>query len=86
MSRGNQSSLRNPEYQLLIGMLQEVWLASNQTQKQICDALGRPKNYLIKIAKGERRIDVLELMQLCDVLSVDPLEILQQYRKRLAKG
>jgi len=49
------------------------------TQKAICDQLGKPKNYLIKVERGERRLDVIELFRLCAAVGADPMEILKRF-------
>lgn len=83
MSRGNQESTRSPEYQVLIELLKEAWTKSGKTQKQICDELGKPKNYLIKIEKGLRRVDVVEIFKLCKVVKIDPLTLLESFADRI---
>lgn len=85
MSRGSQETLRSPEYQVLIELLKVEWKGSGKTQKEICDALGKPKNYLIKIEKGERRIDVIEVFRLCAVLEVDTLSLLKTFSQMVEK-
>lgn len=59
-------------------------MASNKSQKQICDELGKPRNYLIKIQKGERRIDVIEVFRLCAVIDVDAISILTEFQTKLS--
>lgn len=83
MSRGNQESVRSPEYQVLIDLLKEAWMNSGQTRKAICDKLGKPKNYLNKIEKGERRLDVVEVFRLCDAIGVEPMTLLTQFAKQV---
>lgn len=79
MSRGNQESVRSPEYQVLIDLLKEAWTNSGQTRKAICDKLGKSKNYLNKIERGERRLDVIEVFRLCEAIGVDPMMLLGQF-------
>jgi transcriptional regulator with XRE-family HTH domain len=76
VSRGNVESLRSPEYALLIAIVKEARERSGLTQKEICDRLGKPKNYLIKVEAGERRLDIVELCQLARELGVDPKAML----------
>lgn len=81
MSRGSQPSPRKPEYAKLIELVREARIASKLQQKEICDRLGKPKNYLNKIERGERRLDVVELFELCDAMEKDPLELLSAFSK-----
>ena len=79
MSRGSQQTPRKPEYALLLELVKEARLASHMTQKEICDRLGKPKNYLIKIERGERRLDIVELFELCEVIGKDTVELLSAF-------
>ena len=84
MSRGTVETLRSPEYARLIELVKDARIRSGLTQKQICDRLGKPKNYLIKVERGERRLDVVELFRLCDVISADPLVLLSSFARTWA--
>ena len=70
---------------MLVELLHSAWKDSGKTQKEICDALGKPKNYLIKIEKGERRIDVIEVFRLCAVIETDPIALLKTFGQKLGK-
>lgn len=48
-------------------------------KKQICDSLGKSKNYVNKVESGERRLDVVEMFQLCEAMGADPLKLLRQF-------
>ena len=79
MSRGTQSSPRSAEYGILLDLIREARVASGLTQKEICDRLGKPKNYMIKVERGERRVDVIELFALCKAMGADALQILREF-------
>ncbi len=79
MSRGSQPSPRKPEYAKLIELVREARIASKLQQKEICDRLAKPKNYLNKVERGERRLDVVELFELCDAMEIDAIELLQAF-------
>ncbi len=83
MSRGSQETPRSPEYGVLLDLLREARLASGMTQKEICDKLGKPKNYLIKVERGERRLDVVELFALCEAMGKEPIEVLTRFQSSI---
>lgn len=80
VSRGSQDTPRSAEYGILLELLREAREASGLTQKEICDRLGKPRNYLIKVEHGERRIDVVETFALCDAIGAEPLGLLSRFR------
>jgi len=67
---------------VLMELLKQAREASGLTQKAICDKLGKPKNYLIKVERGERRLDVVEMFALCEAMVVDPFVILKEFASR----
>jgi transcriptional regulator with XRE-family HTH domain len=79
VSRGSQPSPRKPEYAKLIELVREARIASKLQQKEICDRLAKPKNYLNKVERGERRLDVVELFELCQAMEVDAIALLQTF-------
>ena len=85
MSRGSQESTRSVEYAALLDVLKEHRLASGLSQAEICRTLGRPRNYVLKIERGERRVDVVELFAYCRAMGVDPLSVLELFASRLEK-
>jgi transcriptional regulator with XRE-family HTH domain len=48
--------------------------ACGLTQHQLAEKLGRPQSYIAKIERAERRVDVIEFLELLDALhaNVDP--------------
>ncbi len=65
-------SIYDDEYRKLIGMLKSERLAAGLTQQQVADRLGRPQSFVAKVEGFERRLDVVEFVNLCRALGVDP--------------
>lgn len=65
-------SIYDDEYRRLIGMLKAERLAAGLTQQQVADRLGRPQSFVAKVEGCERRLDVVEFVNLCRALGVDP--------------
>jgi len=40
------------------------------TQKKLSEALGKPQSYISKYETGERRIDIIELIDICNELGL----------------
>ena len=45
------------------------------TQAQLAARLGRPQSFISKVETGERRLDVIEFLQLAKALKIDPVRI-----------
>lgn len=65
-------------YELLQKMLVEARLSQGLTQTDIANRLGKPQSYVSKYETGERRIDVVELMEICQAISIKPISILKK--------
>lgn len=51
------------------------------TQQGLAVRLGRPQSFVAKYERGERRLDVIEFMAICDAIPVDSVTILRKLRK-----
>ncbi len=50
-------------YKLFLRRLREARLAAGLTQVQVADKLHQPQSFVSKCESGERRVDVVELME-----------------------
>lgn len=50
------------------------------TQAQVAEKLGRPQSFVAKYEGGERRLDIIEFLDVTAVLDTDPCEILLSLR------
>jgi len=69
---------------VLCSLLREYRLASSLTQVEVAKHLSRPQSFVSKYETGERRLDLVELGEVCDALQVDLLKVVADYRKRLS--
>jgi transcriptional regulator with XRE-family HTH domain len=53
-------------------------MTAGLTQRQLAAKLKRSNSFVWKIEAGERRIDVLEFVELARCLGVDPADLLRQ--------
>ncbi len=49
------------------------------TQVGLAERLGRPQSFVSKYERGERRLDVIELCEVCHALGIDPVAFLQRF-------
>jgi len=76
-------SLYTPEYERFRQLLVEGRETSGLTQADIAAKLGRPQSFVSKYEGGERRLDVIEFIQVCAVLAVDPRLIIADIDARI---
>lgn len=63
-------SIYDQRYIEVVALVRKARERSGLTQREIAQRLGRPQSYLSKVETCERRIDFIELMQLCRVIGV----------------
>lgn len=54
--------------------------AAGLTQAELAEALGRPQSFVSKYEQGERRLDVVEFVLVCQAIGTDPVPILAAIR------
>lgn len=58
-------------------MLIETRHTKNLTQVEVANRLGKPQSFVSKYESGERRLDVIEFIEVCKALSANPLSIIR---------
>lgn len=62
-------------YKKMLLCLIDARKASEVTQVELAKRLGLHQSYVSKFESGDRRIDVVEFLQICRALNADPLAI-----------
>jgi len=75
----NLWTVRQEKLQALLRTLRRE---SRLTQMQLAEKLGRPQSYVSKYESGERRLDILELQDICIACGTT----LTRFCKRLESG
>jgi transcriptional regulator with XRE-family HTH domain len=65
-------------YESLQKALVEARQSKGLTQTEIATRLGKPQSFVSKYESGERRLDVVEFLEVCQALSVKPNSILNK--------
>ncbi|WP_246660648.1 helix-turn-helix transcriptional regulator [Nitratireductor sp. XY-223] len=48
------------------------------TQEQVATTLRKPQSFVAKYERGERRLDVVEFVDICRAISINPANILKK--------
>ena len=62
----------------LCDLLIEARVASGLNQGQIGRAVGRSQSFVSNYERGQRRLDLPDLILVCRVMGVEPVELLRQ--------
>jgi hypothetical protein len=52
------------------------------TQQQLAGELTKPQSFVAKVELGERRLDVIEFLTVCEALGINPCDLLAQLDRR----
>ena len=69
-------SLRSPRQKRLQDLLARVRQARKLTQAEVARRLKRPQSFVAKYEGGERRLDVIEFVDVAKALETDPRDLL----------
>ena len=68
-------------YKRFQSMLVEYRRAAGLTQAAVAARLARPQSFLAKIESGERRVDVVEFLELAQAIGFDPAEFVNELQQ-----
>lgn len=71
-------SLHSPLYQDLRQLLVQARAAAGLTQVELASRLERPQSFVSKFETAERRLDVIEFIEVCRALGVSPSKLLRK--------
>jgi transcriptional regulator with XRE-family HTH domain len=74
-------SLYTGRHERLCRLLIEAREKRGLTQIDVSKKLGRPQSFVSKYENGERRLDVVEFLEVADALGVEPSRFINQLQK-----
>ena len=75
------TTLGSKRQRTLIAFLIERREATGMTQTQLADRLGQYQSFVARLESGQRRVDVVEFLELAEVLGFDAGRALAAVRK-----
>ncbi len=67
-----QKSTHTRQYRVFLDGLIQARKDAGLTQQQVADKLDRPQSFVAKYENGERRLDVVEFLEIANLLDADP--------------
>ncbi|MEM9619297.1 MAG: helix-turn-helix transcriptional regulator [Pseudomonadota bacterium] len=74
-------TLGSKRHKALIAILTEKREASGMTQTEIADKLGEYQSFVARVESGQRRVDVIEFLDLTEILGLDPKKVIAELMK-----
>lgn len=69
-------TLRSPGHLALMAALKQARLDAGLTQTELADRLKRPQSFVAKYENGERKVEVVEFVQIVKEIGCDGCEII----------
>lgn len=79
-----EKSVYRDENLVLLRLLKRCRVEAGLTQSQFAEALGRPQSFASDIERGLRRLDLVQLRDICHALNISLAEFVQRFEAELA--
>jgi transcriptional regulator with XRE-family HTH domain len=73
-----KKQIHTARHQLFRSLLIEARKANGLTQTDVANRLGKPPSFVAKYELGERRLDVLEFIDLAEVIGFDVTDMIRR--------
>lgn len=81
-----RKSIHSETYQRFTELLVHARKDAGLTQQQLADRLGKPQSFVAKYERGERRLDVVEFLEITEALECDPVTVVQSLEEARSGG
>jgi transcriptional regulator with XRE-family HTH domain len=80
---GPRLTANRKQQKALLSLLRELRVRSGLRQTDLARALGKPQAFVSYYESGARRLDLLELRQICGVLGVPLVDFVRKFDRLL---
>jgi len=80
---GPRLTANRKQQKALLSLLRELRVQAGKRQIDLARALGKPQAFVSYYESGARRLDLLELRQICKILGVSLLDFVRKFEKLL---
>ena len=77
------SSVHDPKYKKFCRLIVDHRLRRGMTQTQLAEKLRRPQSFVSKYENCERRIDLIEFMEIVAALKIDAVEFIRDFQEAI---
>lgn len=80
------NSLRDPRYRAVVARLIQLRKTAGLNQRELAERLGRTQSYVAKYELHERRLDIIQLLEVLDALEADAVGFLKETAQVWKRG
>lgn len=77
-------TIHRGEYGIVRDLLREKRIACGMTQVEVSRQIGRSQSFVSDVERGARRVDVLELRDMCNLFGVPLVRFCKEFERRAA--
>jgi transcriptional regulator with XRE-family HTH domain len=66
----------------LLRLLRSIRNEAGLSQSQLAERLGKPQSFVSKYESGERRVDILEVKEICEAVGISLSEFVSRFERR----
>ena len=83
MRRGNLGkTLGSARHKVLVDLIVAKREAAGLTQSQLAEKIGEYQSFVARLESGQRRIDVIEFLELASILGFDPAKAIRAIQQK----
>ncbi|MCK4794908.1 MAG: helix-turn-helix transcriptional regulator [Desulfobacteraceae bacterium] len=76
-------SIFTADYGVFLRILRKARQDAGLTQEQLAERLGQTQSFISKCERGERRLDVVEIRRICQVMELSFVEFIETFENAL---
>lgn len=81
-----EKSIYTREYAVFLEQLRKARETKNLTQIEVAEHLGQTQSFVSKVERGERRLDVVELLAFCSAIDVQFVDFVRHFYELLEQS
>jgi transcriptional regulator with XRE-family HTH domain len=74
-------TLQSERHKALIELLVAKREAAGLTQSELAQQLGEYQSFVARLESGQRRVDVIEFLQISEILKIDPTRAIRSIQR-----
>jgi transcriptional regulator with XRE-family HTH domain len=78
-----RKNIYTEQHKVLTTLLRDLRVEAGLTQIELATRVGRDQTFVSKYESGERRLDILELREICQALGISLEKFVRQLEKTL---